>query len=69
MANKNCVKRKDFLKYEQVLKSNKYNMLFEEGRLATGLEFDVYIAIRVHYREIAQIAKEQPSKEILLNHL
>ena len=69
MANRNCITKKDFLKYEEVRKSKKYNMLFEEGLLATGLEPDVYIAIRTHYRELSQVANEQPNKEILLNHL
>ena len=66
MRVKTTITRDDFLKYEETLRGGKYKMLYEEGRNATGLTEDKYVAIRTHYREFLKTTKEEPGKEILL---
>lgn len=69
MENPRTVTRKDFEKYNEVMRSGEYQMLFEEGRIATGLTEDQYLAIRCHYRELAETYAQHPNTDILLNHL
>lgn len=69
MQNDRIITREDFLKYEEVRKSGKYDMLMNEGLIATGLTEDQYIAIRTHYRQLADTLKENPSRIVLLNHV
>ena len=69
MNPSNCITREDFLKYEEVRKSGKYDMLFDAARIATGLSEDQYIAIRTHYKQLANMVEEEPSKKVLLNHV
>lgn len=69
MQNDRIITRENFLKYEEVRKSGKYDMLMNEGRIATGLTEDQYIAIRTHYRQLADTLKENPSQIVLLNHV
>ena len=69
MDNSRVITKEDFLKYEEVRKSGKYDMLLSPGRIATGLSEDKYIAIRTHYRQLADAIKQDFNKGILLNHL
>ena len=69
MANQRVITRKDFEAYEKVRKSMKYDMLLSEARIATGLSEDHYLAIRIHYRQLADDYKNNTNKDILLNHL
>ena len=64
-----CITREDFLKYEEVRKSGKYDMLFDAARISTGLSEEKYITIRTHYRQLAKIIKEEPVKKTLLNRI
>ena len=69
MNSSNCITKEDFLKYEEVRKSGKYDMLFNAARIATGLSEDQYIAIRTHYKQLASMVEKEPSKKVLLNHV
>lgn len=69
MSNDRVITREDFLKYEEVRKSKKYDMLLSPAREATGLTEDQYIAIRTHYAQIAETYKKDPYKRILLNRV
>lgn len=69
MQNDRIITRENFLKYEEVRKSGKYDMLMNEGLIATGLTEDQYIAIRTHYRQLADTLKKNPSQIVLLNHV
>ena len=40
-----------------------------ESQRATGLTEDKYIAIRIHYHQLADTLKENPSKIVLLKYV
>lgn len=69
MANNRIITRQDFLNYEKVRKSGKYDMLFSAAREATGLTEDQYYAIRTHYTQLAEMVKNDKNKNILLPHV
>lgn len=69
MPNDRVITRENFLKYEEVRKSGKYDMLMHEAQRATGLTEDQYIALRTHYARIAETYRKNPDKEILLNRV
>lgn len=69
MSNNRIITRKDFLNYEKVRKSGKYDMLFSAAREATGLTEDQYYAIRTHYKQLAEMVKNDKSKDILLSRV
>lgn len=69
MPNDRIITREDFLRYEEVRKSGKYDMLMHEAQKATGLTEDQYIALRIHYAEIAEAYRKYPDKKILLNRV
>lgn len=69
MPNDRVITRENFLKYEEVRKSGKYDMLMHEAQRATGLTEDQYIALRIHYARIAETYKKDPDKKILLNRV
>ena len=68
MANNRIITRQDFLNYEKVRKSGKYDMLFSAAREATGLTEDQYYAIRTHYTQLAEMVKKE-NKDILLSRV
>lgn len=68
MANNRIITRQDFLNYEKVRKSGKYDMLFSDAREATGLTEDQYYAIRTHYTQLAEMVKKE-NKDILLSRV
>lgn len=69
MPNDRIITREDFLKYEKVRKSGKYDMLFSAAREATGLTEEQYYAIRTHYTQLAEMVKNDKNKDILLSRV
>lgn len=69
MSNNRIITREDFLNYEKVRKSGKYDMLFSAAREATGLTEDQYYAIRAHYTQLAEMVKNDKNKDILLSRV
>lgn len=69
MPNDRVITRENFLNYEKVRKSGKYDMLFSAAREATGLTEDQYYAIRTHYKQLAKMVKNDKSKDILLSRV